>query len=77
MRVPGETPILREAPGSSPGNGGLTPYQQMMRDRARQARDPFRQPAYDDPFGARKNDLRNPSGLYDRLRPDTSLRRQP
>jgi hypothetical protein len=75
IQAPGSQPILRDAPGS--GTGGLTPYQQMLRDRARAARDPFRQPTYDDPFGARKNDIRNPTGLYDRLRPDTSLRRQP
>lgn len=75
-RAPGTQPILRDAPGQYGTPGGLTPYQQMMRDRARAARDPFRQPTYDDPFGTRKNDLRNPSGLYDRLRPDT-LRRQP
>jgi hypothetical protein len=74
-RAPGSQPILREGPGTT--QGGLTPYQQMMRDRARAARDPFRnRPMYDDPFGARKNELRNPTGLYDRLRPDT-LRRQP
>ncbi len=75
MRAPGQQPILRDAPGSG-SPGGLTPYQQMMRDRARAARDPFRQPVYDDPFGARKNEIQSP-GLYNRLRPDTSLRRQP
>lgn len=74
-RAPGSQPILRDGPGAA--QGGLTPYQQMMRDRARAARDPFRdRPMYEDPFGAKKNELRNPAGLYDRLRPDT-LRRQP
>ena len=61
------------APGQTQVPGGLTPYQQMMRDRARAARDPFRQPLYQDPFGAQKN--QQPGSLYDRLRPDTTRRR--
>ena len=72
--APGDLPITRYAPGSGAPTGALTPYQQMMRDRARLARDPFRQHPFDDPFGANRNDLRNPGGLYDRLRPDTTRR---
>lgn len=71
--VPGQQPILKPEPGSASMSGGLTPYQRMMRDRARAARDPFRQPVFDDPFGARKAE----PGLYDRLRPDTTQRRRP
>ena len=52
----------------------LSPYQQMMRDRARASRNPFNQPLYDDPFGANRGTLQNPSGLYQRLRPDSSRR---
>ncbi|HEY2805344.1 MAG TPA: hypothetical protein VGI92_05745 [Gemmatimonadales bacterium] len=80
--TPGSTGLGNQsAPGSySPYSpGALTPYQQMMRDKARAARDPFNQPLYDDPFGAKRNTntLQNPSGLYERLRPDTSSRRRP
>ena len=64
--VPGSAPT----PGSTPS---FTPYQQMMRERARQARDPFNTRLYQDPFGASSN--QQPSGLYDRLRPDTTRRR--
>ena len=78
--TPGSQPLTGTgAPGTyAPYSGGsLTPYQQLMRDRAKAARDPFHQPLYDDPFGANKNAVQNPSGLYDRLRPDTNLRRRP
>ncbi len=73
-------------PGSQPftGNNGtyspnvappLSPYQQMLRDRARASKNPFNQPLYDDPFAANRGTLQNPSGLYQRLRPDSSRRR--
>lgn len=75
--APGSQSLIKSTPGSTSPQGGLTPYQQMMRDRARAARDPFRQPVYDDPFGANRNPMQRPGGLYDRLRPDTTSRRQP
>ncbi len=65
----------QQAPGSTTP-GGLTPYQQMMRDRAAAAHDPFRQSLYNDPFGANRRS-QSPPGLYDRLRPDTTVRRRP
>jgi hypothetical protein len=74
--APGSQPLLRTAPGDNRSQGGLTPYQQMMRDRARIARDPFRQRLYEDPFGANRTN-QAPPGLYERLRPDTTLRRSP
>jgi len=74
--APGSQSLIKTAPGNNSGpQGGLSPYQQMLRDRARAARDPFRQPLYDDPFGARRDPMQN-GGLYNRLRPDTT-RRQP
>lgn len=77
--APGQQQLGQPTPGSTPPGmqGGLTPYQQMMRDRAKAARDPFRQPLYEDPFGANRNRLQQPGGLYERLRPDSSQRRRP
>ena len=74
--APGTSILVKPGPGNAGPQGGLTPYQQMMRDRARAARDPFHQQLYDDPFGAKnQNQLENRNGLYDRLRPDTTRRR--
>lgn len=70
------TPQPGGAPTPGAGtNQGYTPYQQMMRERARQARDPFNQRLYEDPFGASRNQQPGSTGLYDRLRPDTTRRR--
>lgn len=70
----GRTPVPGTAP--TPGEATqITPYQQMMRERARAARDPFHRPLYDDPFGANSNQPGTTPGLYDRLRPDTTRRR--
>jgi len=76
--APGSQPLSNQgAPGTSPySSTPLSPYQQMMRDRARASRNPFNQPMYDDPFGANRGTLQNPPGLYQRLRPD-SARRSP
>jgi hypothetical protein len=75
--APGSQPLISPQPGASTGPGGqtLSPYLQSQRERALQQRDPFRQPAYSDPFGAQRRDQPS-SSLYQRLRPDT-LRRLP
>ena len=76
-QAPGSPSLVRPQPGSgtTPGGQPMSPYLQSQRERALQMRDPFRQPAYNDPFGAQRRDQPN-SGLYQRLRPD-SVRRLP
>ena len=70
--APGSQSLVRPPAGSS--SQPMSPYLQSQRERALQLRDPFRQPTYNDPFGAQRQDPN--SGLYQRLRPD-SLRRLP
>lgn len=75
-QAPGSQSLTRPVPGAASTNGQpMSPYLQSQRERALQLRDPFRQPAYTDPFGAQRRDQPN-AGLYQRLRPD-SLRRLP
>jgi hypothetical protein len=71
--APGSQSLVQPQPGS--GGQPMSPYLQSQRERALQMRDPFKQPTYNDPFGAQRRDQPN-SGLYQRLRPD-SLRRLP
>ena len=70
--APGSQQLLREGPGSTPG--GLTPAQQLEMERRRAIRNPFTQPVYRDPFGTDRRPTQ-PTGLYERLRPDTAQRR--
>ena len=72
--APGSQPLLRSAPGSSPVPGALTPEQQLQMERSRALRDPFSQPVYRDPFGSDRRPTQ-PTGLYERLRPDSAGRR--
>jgi len=75
VQAPGSQQLTAPQPGGStaPGGPAMSPYLQSQRERALQMRDPFRQPAYSDPFGAQRRDQPN-AGLYQRLRPDSSRR---